>query len=100
MITCHSADAGAPADLNGQTDGPAPLFRMYPSGTRVQLQAPATFGSEKFKEWQALNGNTVSAEAALQLQLDSAQVDATGGKLVRCVYVASAAESLAASAGD
>ena len=96
QITCHSTDATNPNDLNGQTDGIAPLFRIYNTGTTVEVRAPAQFGNEVFKEWQDRDGKVVSTQPAFTFEIDAAKVDTHGEFFLQCVY---AVAEPAASAG-
>ncbi|MEP7337932.1 MAG: hypothetical protein ABI977_09320 [Acidobacteriota bacterium] len=98
QIICHSTSTGNPNDENGQTDGPAPLFRIYQIGTPVHIEAPAQFGGvtieggkvvggEVFKEWQDRAGTVLSQTPGFDLILDSNHVDSHGEVFLQCVYV-------------
>jgi large repetitive protein len=43
--------SASPADLSGKGDGITPFDRVYESGTRVSLTAPATNGNATFRKW-------------------------------------------------
>jgi hypothetical protein len=45
----------APEDANGRGRGYGSIYRIYPRGTRVELQAPPVFGMKLFDHWEVID---------------------------------------------
>lgn len=87
-VTCSTGDPANPDDKNGQSDGIAPLYRIYPSGSSIKLEVPEAFGALNFVEWQDRNGTSVGRTPTLEVQLDANpdKLDPHGEMFFQSVY--------------
>jgi hypothetical protein len=75
----------SPEDTNGRGDGYGGIYRIYPSGKRIQLSAPPVYGKQVFRHWEVIdNTDTMESREVHENVLEIEKID--HNMQVFCLY--------------